>query len=516
MSAVYPPLGAISRGDGRAPLTRALEHVPIRPLSMAAVAVTAGFMLLMAAGELEGRAQLAVADLAPVAVGSLAVAATVLAARSQKGLATARTWWFISAALAAWLAGDITWAVIEVGLDLDPFPSPADAAYMAFYPLLLVGLGLLPTVRRTRRERLRLTLDAATVFLGTALAVWYLVLGPAVPELDGFTGAAILSIAYPVFDVLLLFAVVAVLLRGVSRAAARPLHLLLAGTVAFVLADLSFAKLDLTGSYSGVGFPDHLWVVAMAIMTMAADVQRGVPADPPVTERRHVAERVAVAPYAAVAISGVLLVNAVRGFNFYPIGGLVLGGLGLTALVVARQILAMLDVRRLMTEFERLASTDALTGLASRRSVLAIAEEVVTGARRETSPVTLLMIDLDDFKKVNDTHGHAAGDAALGHIARLFRATLRERDLVGRYGGDELLVVLPDTDLTTGVAVAERLRKAVRSQPLDIGGVVVPLSLSVGVAVGTQDGDLDAVLSAADAGLLMAKRAGRDCVRIGA
>jgi len=513
MSAVYPPL-ALARGDGRAPAARLLERLPLGPLSMGAACITVVQAVATASGSLAEHGKLVVADLAPVAVGALAVAATALAAHGQRDQRAARTWWCFTAALAAWLAGDICWAVMELGLHLDPFPSPADLGYLAFYPLLLLGLGVLPIARRNHRERFRLALDAGTVFIGTAMVVWYLVLGPAVPTLEGFSAGAVLSIAYPVLDVLLLFAVIAVLLRGVARDAARPLHLLIAGSAAFALADLSFAKLDLTGGYDGVGVPDHLWMLAMTLMALAADTQRRIPPGAPVQDSSRSRDRVAVTPYLAVAVSGVLLVNAVRGFDFYPLGGLVLGGVALTALVVARQVLAMLDVRRLMSEFERLASTDALTGLASRRSVLASAEQMVSGA--QVKPVTLLMIDLDDFKSVNDTYGHAAGDAALGHVARLCRATLRDTDLVGRYGGDELLVVLPDTDPTMGLAVAERLRKAVRSTPLDLAGTVVPLALSIGLATGDADGDLDAVLSAADAGLLMAKRAGRDCVRIGA
>jgi diguanylate cyclase (GGDEF)-like protein len=135
--------------------------------------------------------------------------------------------------------------------------------------------------------------------------------------------------------------------------------------------------------------------------------------------------------------------------------------------------------------------------------------------------LAVLVLDLDHFKEVNDTYGHAAGDAVLGEFARRIRVGLREVDVAFRQGGEEFVVLLPETDAYGGAIVAERLGAAVRDRPVPIDprrpelGDQVPVTVSIGVAVYPEHGgDAQQVLDAADEALYAAKKAGRDTYRL--
>jgi len=181
---------------------------------------------------------------------------------------------------------------------------------------------------------------------------------------------------------------------------------------------------------------------------------------------------------------------------------------GPARLDICRDITAETQLSRVLAEK---ASQDHLTGLLNRRGgEEALAREASRSARRHT-PVSLVMVDIDHFKRVNDEHGHAAGDRVLRATAQLVKKQLRPYDHVIRWGGEEILVVLPDTSGFQGVMIAERLRTAIAANRID-GGPSVTVSL--GVAELIHDGGTPEVaLAAADAALYRAKASGRNCVK---
>jgi diguanylate cyclase (GGDEF)-like protein len=166
----------------------------------------------------------------------------------------------------------------------------------------------------------------------------------------------------------------------------------------------------------------------------------------------------------------------------------------------------MADARR-RAELERLASLDALTGLLNRRMVLTLADKALAQSRRSGRPLALLMIDLDGFKAVNDRHGHAAGDAALARFARTAERAIRAGDVLGRYGGEEFVAVLPDTSGREAAAIAERLR-AMAADDAGARDAGPACTASIGVAVAGRHGfeSVDTLLKRADAALYRAKR----------
>jgi diguanylate cyclase (GGDEF)-like protein len=164
----------------------------------------------------------------------------------------------------------------------------------------------------------------------------------------------------------------------------------------------------------------------------------------------------------------------------------------------------------------RLATVDPLTGVANRQALLTRADEELARAARYKRPLALVMVDLDHFKRLNDAHGHAAGDVVLRTVAQLLAENVRAVDLIGRFGGEEFVVVLPETDADAAASVAEKLRRIVAGTPVRLpDGHEVTVTLSAGVAGGP--GEIlgqDTLLRDADAALYSAKALGRDTVYV--
>jgi len=168
---------------------------------------------------------------------------------------------------------------------------------------------------------------------------------------------------------------------------------------------------------------------------------------------------------------------------------------------------------RLAMELQRLATIDELTGLFGRRHFMHLAERELARRHRTRGPVTAVMVDLDHFKRINDTHGHAVGDAVLRSIGEVLRAELRALDLAGRLGGEEFAVLLPETPLTTGKDIAERLRQITEASTVLLpDGRPLAFTASFGIAEHRPAESLDSLLHRADTALYKAKRAGRNRV----
>lgn len=171
------------------------------------------------------------------------------------------------------------------------------------------------------------------------------------------------------------------------------------------------------------------------------------------------------------------------------------------------------ELRARADELDQVSRTDHLTGLHNRRHIEEHLRGLRSAARRHGHPLSVLVVDVDHFKDVNDSVGHAGGDEVLVEVARRLGVAVRTEDLVGRWGGEEFIVLAPHTDLPAAAALGERLRAAVGGTPLLGGGRELTVTISVGAAAGGGDDDL---VARADRLLYAAKAAGRDRVEAGA
>ncbi len=188
---------------------------------------------------------------------------------------------------------------------------------------------------------------------------------------------------------------------------------------------------------------------------------------------------------------------------------------------VLARVQCLLRQRRLLLELEaqrkcmeELARTDCLTGLLNRRAFMEILEQGINRQQRYGNPLSLLMADLDHFKKINDTRGHAGGDEVLRHFAKMLCETIRKTDIPGRLGGEEFVVLLPESDTEQAVLLAQRLCQAIRSANVSTIAGVVSYTVSIGVSQMRSGDSSDTLLERADQSMYRAKESGRDRVDV--
>jgi diguanylate cyclase (GGDEF)-like protein len=221
----------------------------------------------------------------------------------------------------------------------------------------------------------------------------------------------------------------------------------------------------------------------------------------------------------ALSVSmSVAIVSVVEMFMFGRIRPLVLFEASVTPMLIAPPIIFTLlhltfKLDEAEREFHLLATTDPLTKIYNRRYVLELAEAELLRVRRYGGRFSILLLDIDHFKQINDVYGHFAGDAVLRAASDLFRAQVRPSDTVGRYGGEEFLILLPETNCTEACEVAERFRQNLEETTLVYDQIRLRITTSIGVAFGSsRTKNLNSVLATADRVLYQAKHMGRNRV----
>jgi diguanylate cyclase (GGDEF)-like protein len=169
--------------------------------------------------------------------------------------------------------------------------------------------------------------------------------------------------------------------------------------------------------------------------------------------------------------------------------------------------------KHLENELQQRATTDELTGIANRRYLLELAHREIKRAVRSKNPLAIALIDIDRFKHINDTYGHAAGDLALTAFTKICQRNIREIDVFARFGGDEFALLLPDTNCEQAYLVVERARQAIAAQTMEFEGQSFSINISAGIAsLSDAPETFDTLLSRADRALYRAKEEGRNTV----
>jgi len=389
---------------------------------------------------------------------------------------------------------------------------------------------------RSGRERICYWLDIATVMVGAAAFGWYF----SDISQGGLRSNMLSIISGPVVMLVAVFAVAKLLVAG------RPPFGRWTGVLGAAAAATGALGAALTPSMHAQGHDDWLLVMSAGadmLIMIAAWIQRlQVDADPDALERPRRRPYSAL-PYLALSATFVLLTVALAGRGLDGRTWVVLAGAGASAgLVVARQLASFADNARLLGELDtkvrelhetegvlraalrerdvlaaklhEMAFQDSLTGLANRALFHERLEAALARSRRFGTGVVVMLLDLDNFKPINDRFGHAAGDAVLVETASRIRAGLRETDLLARLGGDEFAILLDDPLPLDIDAVAARIVSAVREPVFIENALAVAVGVSVGVAhAGPGEYEGDALLRAADAAMYAVKSGGKGSYR---
>jgi diguanylate cyclase (GGDEF)-like protein len=447
----------------------------------------------------------AVALAASLAHATLGVGSTGLAWQlifvsvyvAAAGLCLARAAW-VKTERATWLCLGVGillhgsgWLVDYVGYHgLAPMPSWSDplwlSAYLGFYP----GMVLLGRERFARRG-VGMWLDGLLGGLALGAVTAATALQASLSNLDAAGSAAVTGAAYPLADIALL-SFLATMFAGASWRPSYSGLALVAGLLVLVGVDTTYAIDSAHGGWFAGGTYDPAWGLAMLILAAAAWLpSRRAPVM--ASARRGL---MFPSAFAAIAVAVLVYGQTVR-LNPVAVGLAVLALLT----VMVRMALLLRETATLAVS-RRLSLTDDLTGLANRRAFTAEAE----GAVADLRPCALLMIDLDQFKELNDTLGHHVGDELLRSVGPRLSATMRPGDVVARLGGDEFGVLIKDADTETAAVAAARLRAAL-GRAYALAGISLHVGASIGIATFPEHAqDANTLLRHADVAMYEAKR----------
>jgi diguanylate cyclase len=476
----------------------------------AATLVVGAFVLFLVAGAASEHTVLVVNNLLQTV--SALVAGLVCAAVAWWGRTDRRRGWFAMAvALVGWGAGQAYWSWSEIVAKAEtPFPSVADVGFLVFP--LAAAFAVLSFQGGTSHGRARVRAVSDGLIVATALFIlsWALVLGPVYQSGGDTRFAFIVALAYPIGDLIVMALVFLLLSRMVGNRG--PVLTLSAGLLAMVIADTGFAYLSTSGNYHTGSIIDVGWVAAFLLCAVAAV------ADTAGAHRTHAfagVTRIALfLPLLPFVGGGVVL--AVKAWAFDLDHALVAAGVVLFGLTAARQTVVLAEngelvetVNQREDQLRHQAFHDPLTGLANRLLFRDRLEHAASlRALSDDHELTVLFLDLDDFKLVNDRLGHAAGDKLLVDVAERLRACLRKGDTVARLGGDEFAVLLQD-DFEGPDQLGSRVIDAME-MPFQLGHSRAQITASVGVARLPVDSDAaaisDRLLQCADVAMYAAKR----------
>ena len=433
----------------------------------------------------------------------------------------------LACTILSYVIGQVIWTLNENVLHLAVlFPSWADACYLASYPFALLAIVLLPHQRRSLTSRTRIIFDSMIAMIGVVTFSWYFVLGPTIMNGDSSIPDRLVSTAYPLSTLALIFCLVLLTVRNNERAMRPITHLLFLAFAVITITDTIYNYQQLydlysTGSLLDLGWPLGYLLLGLAARALYVIHQPGQQVIAQAKESEGTAEQNAfwriLIPYAWVPTLGVLLLFIWRrGDHSTLVMGVVVGAVILLSLVLVRQVVTVRELHSLYVDNDELASTnmqleiqathDALTGLPNRSFLQRRLEQEAQMAHESNIPAALLLLDLDRFKEVNDTLGHPVGDQLLQKIGHRLQSRLRPNDLIARLGGDEFAIVLPATDAAGAIRAARTLLSALDA-PLLVNGHAFSIGGSIGIALTPEHGfDVTTLLRCADVAMYVAKR----------
>jgi len=430
-------------------------------------------------------------------LGLATIAATLSALRLWRPVRRLPFRLFAAGEAVGFVAGSLGSSVAVTGAGGNPV---AAALTVVAYLIGIAGFALVVRARNPGRDRASL-IDATVISIGLGMLAWVFLMAPYASAVTLPLAERLLSMVYVALDVLLLALVVRLAISGGDRT--RAFALIIAGWLVLVAADSGRALLLLTGSYDPTSPIEAGWLVSYALWGAAVLEPSVATLTDPAPPARAVLTRARLAALAGASLMApaVLAIQAGRGQRIdVPV---IVAGCALLFLLVLVRVAGLVReveatvrelrgtegvLRATLQEREALAAQlqhqafhDELTNLANRAMFNDRVRHALARARRDGGGIAVLFVDLDDFKVVNDSMGHGAGDRLLQEVARRLRGCLREPDTIGRLGGDEFAILVEGVDLASVRILAERVL-ATLAAPYPVVGGDVTVHASVGVA----------------------------------
>lgn len=492
-------------------------------------------------------------------INSFATLGLFLAARHSasisKRLGTA--WYLIAFAQLAYTIGDVSWTVIELGLKQSPFPSFSDAWYIAYYPLFMAGTFFLTTRQHSRLEWSKRLLDTGIIMIAALLGFWNFLLGPLAAA--GGTQpplTQILTLAYPVGDLVLVSAVLWLLNSNSSKQFRLPITLLVCSSIVMIVTDCLFSYQSMMGTYEAGGIIDFGWFITYTLAGMAGFFQantikfsneqqrRELPIPDPNNKWQNL---LTYLPYFWLLFAYLLLMYSNKTSTSLNFSQLYFGVGLILALVVIRQLVALEENKSLFNRLQRVLSHvqkqsivleqtnseleteiivrkeieerlsydalhDSLTDLPNRTLFNDRLERAIEDSKLHPEHIySVLFMDIDQFKVINDSLGHALGDRLLMILAQRLKDCLRGKDTAARLGGDEFVILLENTSKEETISfVVNRIQEEAQ-KVIDLEGHSVFITTSIGVVFDVSRYEIPVdVLRDADIAMYRAKAHGKD------
>ncbi|HWP96766.1 MAG TPA: GGDEF domain-containing protein [Syntrophomonadaceae bacterium] len=440
-----------------------------------------------------------------------------------------KIWIIFSLGTFSFLLGDLQWAYNEIAHGGgSSFPSNADIYYSISAVLLLIAF-FLYVPKKSGISAMRSGFDIMimmTVYL--SLEAKYII----VPEINHQTLSNIeklTGLMYPIFDASLFVAILFMYFNEVSDRRYYRSKLLPLIAVAWVVIDEIYSIKSILGTYQSGSWLDPLWPASFLLLAFVAlgSAKFNLSPAEPLTALDENSNEATIRQRIFLTYTSLMIFLAIWCFNFLEKDPISIGSVIIIFLIILRQVYSHAENRKLMkllitsnddlkeanSRIEYELETDYLTRLYNRRYIDGAMSSLQKSAALVPTPFSILILDIDHFKNINDHYGHSTGDRVLQQTADLIKANIRKHDIAGRWGGEEFIVLLPDTDKDLAYTIGERIRTEIEHCifETDAGQKNIHISVSVGISEwAPTEYDFSRVLLRADQGMYEAKEAGRN------
>lgn len=428
-----------------------------------------------------------------------------------------------------------------------PKVSWADFFFLTAYPLTIIFFLLLPTHPPTILSRTRIILNTLIMMIAALIFSWYFILGPTLLQDTLALGARLVASVYPLGDLALLFCLLQLASRKVEASMRPGIFLLAFATLMLVFLDSAIDYQTLNGTYAlgtwlDICMPMVYLCYGLAVHALRMAQAKQTSAPSAHSQTSTTVKQAPLVPSFWISFLPYALIPPVLGLTFYvaqqgrsgPLAwGVYAGSFILISLVLIRQITLLRvvttyasmtaqlneELRNVNSRLEALATSDPLTGLPNHRAVMDRIDAELSQCQAAQRNCAIIFADVDHFKRINDTWGHAAGDTVLREVGQRLHASVRQNDYVGRYGGEEFTILLTDIEQQEAYELAERLRHSLAEKPCtwqpeqEQPALPIAITASFGLATYPLDGiTRKELVEMADAAMYVAKHSGRNRV----